>query len=361
MEKNSTIEPRFFQLLEKLHTGECSLQELYELEAFFEEEQSVVALKKRMIQSLEETSYQVSGRFISDDAFRKVKLQIKQKQYDKDSRSVPLYLQITKIAAVIVLSFVMGGLLVNFLNAPGEPEPAAFCEIEAPLGAKSRVVLPDSSVVWLNAGSTLRYSTDFSKEERNVALVGEGYFEVTKNDKLPFQVNAHGFLVEVVGTEFNIQAYEEEPVIETILVKGRVKLDHERKIIDDHVFMEPNSKATFYKKNEDALASGKPRMEILTNIDPRPLIAWRNDQLIFESEMLKDLVVKLGRKYDYTFEFESEEIENYRFTGTLEDETLQQVMDVIAITSPIAYEIKGKVVTINKDLKRTRNFKKYLR
>ncbi len=361
MEKNSTIEPRFFQLLEKLYAGDCSLQELYELEAFFEKEQSVVALKKRMIKSLEEQSYPASGRFISDQTFQKIRKQIKQKQQQNDSRSVPFYLQITKIAAIVVLSFVMGGLLVNFLNSQVEPGPAAFCEIEAPLGAKSRVVLPDSSVVWLNAGSTLTYSTDFSKLERHVSLVGEGYFEVAKNEQLPFTVNAHGFLVEALGTEFNIQAYEDEPVIETILVEGKVELGHERNIIGKNVFLTPNSKASFYKNREDAIAKGDPRMVILTNIDPRPLIAWKDDQLIFESEMLKDLVVKLGRKYDYTFEFESEEIENYRFSGTLEDETLQQVMDVIKITSPIRYNIKGKVVTINKDLTRTRNFKKHLR
>lgn len=270
-------------------------------------------------------------------------------------------MQITKIAAIVVLSFVMGGLLVNFLNSRIEPEPVSYCEIAAPLGAKSRVVLPDSSVVWLNAGSTLKYSTDFSKQERHVSLVGEGYFEVAKNERLPFKVNAHGFIVEVVGTEFNIQAYEDEPIIETILVDGQVKLDHERKIIDDRVFMSPNSKASFYKKQEDAIANGDPRLVILTNIDPRPLIAWKNDQLIFENEMLKDLAVKLGRQYDYTFEFESTDVENYRFSGTLEDETLQQVMDVITLTSPISYKIKGKIVTINKDLKRTRNFKKHLR
>ena len=361
MRKNSTIEPRFFQLLEKLHAGGCSLQELYELEAFFEEEQSVVALKKRMIQSLEEETYQASGHFISDQTFQNVRKQIKQKQHEKDSRSVPLHLQITKIAAIVVLSFVMGGLLVNFLNSRIEPEPVSYCEIAAPLGAKSRVVLPDSSVVWLNAGSTLKYSTDFSKHERHVSLVGEGYFEVAKNERLPFKVNAHGFIVEVVGTEFNIQAYEDEPIIETILVDGQVKLDHERKIIDDRVFMSPNSKASFYKKQEDAIANGDPRLVILTNIDPRPLIAWKNDQLIFENERLKDLAVKLGRQYDYTFEFESTDVENYRFSGTLEDETLQQVMDVITLTSPISYKIKGKIVTINKDLKRTRNFKKHLR
>jgi len=360
MEKNSTIEPRFTQLLEKLYAADCSLQELYELEAFFEKEQSVMALKKKMIQGLESDRFQASGHFISDQVFQKVRRQIEQKRA-KDSRSVPLYLQITKIAAMVVLSFIMGGLLVNFLHNQVEPEPVSYCEIAAPLGAKSRVVLPDSSVVWLNAGSTLRYSTAFSRLERNVSLVGEGYFEVATNEQLPFQVDAHGFLVEVVGTEFNIHAYEDEPIIETILVNGKVKLNHATENIGDQVFLEPNSKASFYKRREDAIANGDPRMTILTNIDPRPLIAWKDDQLIFESEKLKDLAVKLGRKYDYSFEFESEDIEDYRFSGTLEDETLQQVMDVITITSPISYEIKGKVVTINKDLKRTRNFKKHLR
>ncbi|WP_430973890.1 FecR family protein [Sunxiuqinia rutila] len=358
MRKNLYIDPRFNQLLEKFYEEECSLSELYELEAFFEKEQSAVALKKQMLQSLEENNFSTSGHFSSEATYQKVQRQIEIQQQASRGRLIPLYLRVLKIAAVVIFSFLIGGIVVSNFKGKGEPEPTFYCEISAPLGAKSEVILPDSSKVWLNAGSTLRYSTAFNKNERNVLLTGEGYFEVVKNKQLPFRVNAHGFIVEAIGTEFNVQAYEEEQTIETILVNGKVKLNHETEKIGEQVFLNPNSKATFYKSREDAIKNGDPRMVILINVDTRSLIGWKYDQLIFESESLKDLVVTLGRKYDYTFEFESSEVADYKFSGTLQDETLQQVMDVITITSPISYKIEGKTVTINKDLKRTRNFKK---
>jgi ferric-dicitrate binding protein FerR (iron transport regulator) len=359
MKKNSTIKPKFKQLLAKFHEGKCSLNELYELQAFFEKDELSEVVKQQMFFDVEQQDYPVTEQFQSQQVFAKLKEQIRKNQRKTEERAIPVLWKIAKVAAVVLLSFVLGGLAVHFLNSEEKATAVTYTEVLAPLGAKSKVILPDQSVVWLNAGSKIKYSTNFNKNERHVSLVGEGYFQIEKNKYLPFMVNALGFLVEAVGTEFNIQAYEEESTIETILVEGKVRLAHQTESIAEDTYLGANSKASFFKEADPALRDGQPRLVINTNIDPFPLISWKDDRFIFKSELLKDLVVVLGRKYNFTFKFDSEEVQNYRFTGTLEDETLQQVMDVITITSPISYEIEGKVVRIKKDINRTKKFRKY--
>ena len=95
----------------------------------------------------------------------------------------------------------------------------SFCEVTAPLGSTSEIVLPDSSRVWLNAGSRIKYTTTFNQNNRMLYLEGEGYFRVAKNKQLPFVVDAYGFEVKAIGTEFNVKAYKEDAIIETTMVR----------------------------------------------------------------------------------------------------------------------------------------------
>lgn len=352
------IDPRFAGLLEKFQAGKCSLTELYELETFLEQAENVSALKEQMFWKLEHAAYPVGKPLEREQLFLKLKQQIALRRRKESTRILPLF-KFIRIAAAIVLSFILGGTLVYFISQhPSKETPVSWCEVVAPLGAKSQVILPDHSVVWLNAGSKLRYSTGFNVSDRKLNLEGEGYFQVAKNKNLPFVVDALGFLVEAAGTEFNVKAYQEEPTIETILLKGKVKLDHATEPISDHVFLDPGYKAIFYKSGSSFDSKDHSRLVISPETDPWSLISWKEGLLIFKKEPLSSLAVKLGRKYNYSFRFESENIRNFRFSGTLEDETLEQVMEVIRLTSPIAYEIKGKTVIIDQDNNRTGNFKK---
>ncbi len=346
---------RFFTLLEKFRNGKCSLAELYELETFFGKEETASALKDRMMQELDSLTYPVTKQFSRDKIFQRLKQQIRQQERKNNTRVLPL-LRFVRIAALVVLSFLLGGTSVYFAGQHLSKDPVeAWCEIVAPLGSKTQVTLPDSSQVWLNAGSKLRYATTFSQTNRILRLEGEGYFEVAKNKRLPFIVDAWGFLVQAVGTEFNMKAYEEEPTVETILVTGKLKLDNREKDIAANTYLDPYFKATYYKTGFPEANTHK-RLVITRNVDPLPLISWKDGTYIFQKELLKDLAVKLGRRYNYSFHFESNEIKRYRFSGTLKDETLQQVMEVIRFSSPISYKIQGQTVTIKKDHSRTGNF-----
>ncbi|WP_423127990.1 FecR family protein [Gaoshiqia sp. Z1-71] len=290
MKNRQNIVSKFDDLLEKFQAGECSLTELYELQVYFQEEDLSRILRDEMSGRLEQESASSSVVFNSEQLFQKLEQQISLDKRQRKVRRLIVELNRIRVAAIIIFSFLLGGTAVFFLSDPlNEEEVESFCEVVAPLGAKSRVILPDNSVVWLNAGSKLRYSTNFNKNDRNLSLEGEAYFQVTKNKLLPFVVDAFGFQVKAIGTEFNVKAYEEDPTIEATLIEGKAVLAHRTELITSDVCLGPRYKATFYRQDAGfEIKTGQPRLVISPNTDLRPLISWKDDRFFFRSESLNN-------------------------------------------------------------------------
>lgn len=372
MKNPEFINSEFKSLIEKFHSGQCNLEELRQLEGMFLNENTSESIKDAMFQEISGyESMKGESDIDYDRIFQSIRKLIAEQQ--TNTRTLNVRFNWLRIAALIVVAFVLGGTLSYFLVTPKVKPAESFCEVTAPLGSTSEIVLPDSSRVWLNAGSKLRYSTTFNQKDRMLYLEGEGYFKVAKNKQLPFVVDAFGFEVKAVGTEFNVKAYQEDAVIETTMVEGKVTLQHSTEDILDGVYLTPNQKATFYKKEEYVTVEVLKKIEekkeelnyipghrlvIAPRIDPKSIVSWKENRLIIEREQLGDLAEKLSRKYNFNFEFRSEDIKRFSFTGTLEDETLQQVMNAIKITSPIDYEIVGKTVIISRSDARIQDFKK---
>lgn len=355
MKSEKEIQNRFKVLHEQFLERKCSVSELKELEALMEQNDSANSIKNRMLLQLDREDYSGEGVFNKNKLFDRIISQVETEEKPKEYNIRRLYVNFIRVAAIL-LSFVAGGsaLYLYQANINQVERVPEYCEIVTPLGAKTKVVLPDSSVVMLNAGSKLRYSNLFNETNRDLSLEGEAYFKVAKNKDIPFVVDAFGFEVEAVGTEFNVKAYKEEKVIETSLVEGKVKLSHKTEKIAKNIYLNPNHKATFYKVATNE--KNKPRLIINTNVDLSPILAWRENQLILDKELLIDLAVKLERMYDCKFHFDAEEVMNYEFTGSIHNLTLNEIMDIIKISSPIKYDIKGNDVYVKKDRKRTQNF-----
>jgi ferric-dicitrate binding protein FerR (iron transport regulator) len=225
----------------------------------------------------------------------------------------------------------------------------------------------------------IRYPNIFNKENRCISLEGEAYFKVAKNKSLPFVVKTGDLNIVAVGTEFNVKAYDEEGIIETTLIEGKVSIQNnlQSKNKSDMVFLEPHQKAVYVKEDQqlnieelNVIKQNKPKevlklktgiMYIAAQVDPLPIVSWKDNRLIFKGEELSSLLVKLERKYDVTISFESEGIRHFRFTGTLEDETLTQVLDVIKLSAPINYSLEGKKVMISGNKQMMKNFSGYLK
>ncbi len=372
MKNSESINIEFKNLIAKFQSGNCSMAELRQLQDIFLDTSVSEKIKSSM---LDEISYfETSGSEYDTDYDRLFKsIQNVISSQKKSRRVINLRFNTLRIAAILVIAFVLGGTISYFLFSTELKASKSFCEVTAPLGSTSEIVLPDNSHIWLNAGSKIRYSTLFNQKDRTLFLEGEGYFKVAKNKVLPFIVDAFGFEVKAVGTEFNVKAYANDPTIVTTMVEGKVTLQHTAESILAGVYLVPNQKATFFKSKETLTVEvikkikeskeglnyiPEHRLVIDTKIDPKSIISWKDNRLIIEREQLSELAEKIGRKYNYNFEFRSEDIKHFSFSGTLEDETLPQVMNMIKLSSPIDYEIIGKTVIIQRNEDRFKEFKK---
>jgi transmembrane sensor len=293
----------------------------------------------------------------------------------------------SKIAAFFIISFALGAFSYHYFIVPKELFKERDFIVQSPLGSKSYMVLPDSSKVWLNAGSTLSYSTHYDVSQRSVHLIGEAYFDVKTNDRLPFRVYAADLVINAFGTEFNVKAYPEERYVETTLVSGLVTLERTDENFEmEKIILKPNQRASMVRgearidisKVAKGTQEGKgikvttelskqnpdkiPEKIVVRNVFRTEVFtSWKDKRLIFDSEKMADLAVKLERIYDVKISFEDEELKNYRLTGTLEQETIEELLYAIRLAIPMDFQIKNRnvVFTLNKELqKKYKDFEK---
>ncbi|MCE5346326.1 MAG: FecR family protein [Bacteroidales bacterium] len=282
-----------------------------------------------------------------------------------------------RIAALWMVIFLAGSSLTYLVTRPHKSldiQSMSPTRIFAPLGSRSNVILPDGSSVWLNAGSCLEYNSGFNGESRKVKLSGEGFFDVITNKLKPFIVSTGDISIIAHGTSFNVKAYPEEKTIVTTLIKGEVTI--EGKDFEEKPFsltMLPNQNVTYFTDNKLHLLNSsdlrlsekeeEKRKDNVPVVSTTPVhldedvktelyTSWKDDRWIIEGEKFKDLIVMLERRYDISVILTSNKIEELRFSGTIENETIEQVFHIISLTIPIRYSIDvGKVyVDIDYDL-----------
>jgi ferric-dicitrate binding protein FerR (iron transport regulator) len=278
-----------------------------------------------------------------------------------------IFTTIRRIAAIFVISF-SSGILFHYYWVKNQPEQIAFIENIVPLGSKSEIKLPDGSTVWLNAGSTLRYATDYGRTTRDVYLIGEGYFKVAPKAENPFTVHTALMKVKALGTEFNVKAYPEEGRAETTLVNGKVTIDQtsESASVDKPVLLNPGQKFSvgkIFESDTEEITMIHPEsakheivepQSIVKQLSPSTIdaeISWKERNWHIESEPLQNLTVKLERRYDVQIQID-DRLKNYRFTGTIKDESLEQVLHAMQLTAPILFKVNGKIVSIYTDPKK---------
>lgn len=212
-------------------------------------------------------------------------------------------------------------------------QKVGYSEIRTPRGGEYQVVLPDNSIVWLNADSKLRFPLTFSGKERRVFASGELYFQVAKDSLSPFRIEVEGlYEVEVLGTEFNVRAYSDLPSA-TTLVDGRVLIrDKGTKVV--------------LKPGEQAVR-GKHGEVVVREVDVAPYIAWKQGYFLFEDERLEDILNELARWYDVNVFFENSSVREERFSVDMpRHESFEEVLRLIEQTRSIQIEIEGNNVFV---------------
>ncbi len=269
-------------------------------------------------------------------------------------------------AAVILMA-----VLLNFLYqiiTKSKPDivdgTGSFTEVVVPLGHKAQITLPDGTRVWLNSNTNLRYPAAFDGEKRIVYLDGEAYLDVARNPQRPFFVETSGLILQVLGTSFNLKSYGSENHIETTLIEGSLKILPASSSSEKFrvVTLKPNEKATYIKdrsllsvdeldvdqKEKDRPAKNR-RVETtdlgISQIES--IIAWKDNELIFRNETLEDMCLKMERWYGISIRIQDKALGKYRYSGKfVYNETINQVMDILSLTTPIQYTLDKNVLII---------------
>lgn len=265
-----------------------------------------------------------------------------------------LFWQISRYAAVFILALLLGALGYSWLQPHFNSgfSSSALVEYTAPYGSKTSLKLADGSLVWLNAGTTLKYNQQFGSRNRDIELSGEAYFEVAKNKDLPFTVNAKEISVRALGTKFNVKAYPEETAIETILLEGSVKLRTLAQGKKTEVLLAPNQKAIFNLQDK--------KLNVSTTKDTDE-VSWITNKWVIKNKKLGEFARLLERRYNIDFTFSDEHIKEYEFGGTIKDETIEQVLTAISYSAPLKYKIINKHVTLTIDEHKVDKYKALLK
>ncbi|MEO8823915.1 MAG: FecR family protein [Ginsengibacter sp.] len=361
-------ENRIWNLLALKLSGEATPDDLIELNKYLEVHPEVKCIEEN-IQSfwneksdtLNVTDEMEEERFhlILDSDDEEVNKNIfKPVRKIKPNKYVWLY-----AAASVILILGIGFLLKKNIDHKSFI-PNNLQQVLVKPGSKSKIILPDGTIVRLNGSSKLSYHKDFNKNVREVDLEGEAYFDVTKDPAHPFIVHTSNIDIRVLGTLFNVKSYEQDQTIETTLLRGSVEVYDKDDPSAPKVILKPNEKLVFRKdkkeelapqKNEtkDSLKKYNPGQDIsistLAANKPDSLkeeISWLYNRLVINGDDFNNLATKLERWYGVKINILSPDLEKYHFNGIFENETLEQALDALQLTVKFRYKINNDVVEI---------------
>jgi ferric-dicitrate binding protein FerR (iron transport regulator) len=232
-----------------------------------------------------------------------------------------LWVRVASVAAILVIGLLIGSAVTYLISsAKGTAEQLVF---ETPRGEKSMVTLPDGSEVWLNANSRLVYNS-FSSNHRQVELKGEAFFKVARNEKAPFVVKTNECDIEVLGTTFNVMAYDEFGRKEITLLTGKVNVQTE----NAEQVLSPGQ----------ALILRDDQIKVV-EVSATEASAWVENKFNFRNIPLTELMKRLENWYDVDITLENKSGKEVNFTGTFKnEETIWQVLDAIQVYTPIQYQ-----------------------
>ncbi|WP_394750128.1 FecR family protein [Spongiimicrobium salis] len=216
----------------------------------------------------------------------------------------------------------------------------ALNEISIPYGTTYKIQLSDNTVVWLNAGSTLKFPQNFkgTPNKREVFLEGEAFFDVTKNEEKPFFVHARDLQIEVLGTQFNVSSYETDKAIKTTLVEGAVHV-FETNNPENQLQLSPNDQAA-YQREQGTLDKRK--------VDPNIYIDWMHNKLIIDQLEFSEILTRLERRYNVRIINNAQHLNQEIYNGEFQNESIAVILNTIAMSTPFTYEINNNIITITK-------------
>lgn len=230
---------------------------------------------------------------------------------------------IVLIASISMVMFYLGR------QNSGSLSEARYTSVVAEKGQISKVILPDSSTIWLNSGTTIKYNNKFGQSNRDISLVGQAFLDVRKNKNLPLIVSSGDLQVKVLGTRFDVCAYPDEKNIQVVLESGRIELSNTK----DKSFqlkLNPGEMADYEQVSGDIK---------IKEISRRDYVDWKEGELVFRDSPLIDVIKQLERKFDIQVIIENYSVYKAKFNAKFRNESLEEVLDYIQFSCHINYRL----------------------
>ena len=230
-----------------------------------------------------------------------------------------------RIAAILILPLLLSFLAYFYFQPEHKGTISSFAEIQCPMGVRTKFQLPDGSTGYLNSGSRLKYPVQFIGE-RKVELVGEAFFDVVHNAKIPFHVNTPNLDIKVLGTTFNVIANEDETTEEIVLQTGKVD-----------VSSRSGNQLAVLQPNEQLILDMEKRTLVRKEVEASQYSTWKDGKLVFRNENMQQVARRLSRWYNAEVVVDDRLLDDYTFHATFLDEPLDEVLKLLSITTPLSF------------------------
>lgn len=240
-----------------------------------------------------------------------------------------LLIWIRNIAAILLLPLLGLSAYLYYQTNTLKSKSVGLLETTTAYGVRTKITLSDGSEVWLNSGSTLSYPERFTEDKRQVTLSGEAFFKVKSDKDHRFDVQtSDGITVSAYGTEFNVQAYAEEPDIKATLAEGHIQIDQINQPASQELI--PGEQAV-YSRHTQQMQVRKVNLLVET--------AWKDGKLIFRRTPMEEIAKQLSRHFNVNIQLQGKEIFDYTYSATFTTETLAEILSLLEKTAPIRCEI----------------------
>jgi len=333
---------RFLELISRKLSGEATTEELGEIEELLSADAEASARFKLLHQYWNQ--HDNANQPFVEEAFEKLKpkLDAPIKVLPKTTKRLKqnLWFGVAAAASVILIT---GSLLFIKKNAGRDTstdQQLALIEKKNTKGVKSTMVLPDGTKIWLNADTKLQYPKKFSGNTREVYLSGEAFFEVAKNPRKPFIIHLANGTVKVLGTSFNIRAYDNEKFIEASVATGKVAFipKHATGRKQDTVFLTGENKLRYLFTKEQAIVESTVSKEDM---------AWIGGKLVFRAMSFEEIGAELERAFGKKIVFLSDNARQFRLTGSFQNNSLEEILFYLSKSTEFNYKINNEEVLIS--------------
>lgn len=311
--------------IQRYTSGKFSFNDYLSVSSYFQNEEFDDEMREQLKKDWSETESKSEKQERLTQLLDKLHHQINLNRTFKTQKPSNFYRIFSRAAVILLIPALITIGVLSYLSFTNN-ETNSWAEIQSPIGARTKFQLPDGTQGWLNSGSSIKYPINFKK--RNVEVSGEAWFDVVHQHSNAFRVITPYFDVKVLGTQFNVIAYQNEETAEIILERGKVEVySKDQKLLSELI---PDQDLVFDKSTNKITRK---------NIDSKSYTSWKDGLLVFKNEPMSEIAKRLSRRYNADIILHGDSLKTSIFRATFQDENLDEICKMLSTVAPIEYKI----------------------